>query len=45
MIELFYFTHVRKGKILIIDILIKVRWYKWFPAKEEVRQEIFQVHG
>ena len=27
-IELFYFMHVRKGKVLIIDILIKVRCNK-----------------
>ena len=35
MVELFYFMHVRKGKIFIIDIVIKVRCNKWFPAKEE----------
>ena len=45
MVELFYFTHVRKGKILIIDIVIKVRCNKWIPAKGEVTQEIFQVHS
>ena len=45
MVELFYFMHVRKGKIFIIDIVIKVRCNKWFPAKEEVTQEIFQVHS
>ena len=44
MVELFYFMHVRKGKIFITDIVIKVRCNKWLPAKEEVTQEIFQVH-
>ena len=37
--------HARtKGKNLHIDIVINVRCNKWFPAKEEVTQEIFRVH-